>query len=321
MTADAGTNTTVVGRLPAEGLLAITGDDRATWLQGMISQDVRTLTPGMGRYGCAVDGKGRIVADFQIYAAPARAALLLATPRERVAPLKEHLERFLVTEDVTLADESGTVEILTVQGPEADRLLGHPAQDLGSLQVGESTVRAARRVRGPDPGYDLWVAPGRTQAVLDALRAGGASPGDASDLLRRRVMGAIPAWPDDLDARTIPLEACLDDAIHWEKGCYLGQEVIARMAHRGHTNRELRQVRVAAREAPPRNTPLFPLDGEDRACGRITSAVFVPEIGAVLALAFVRRSHFVAGTRMRLGDAGPEAIVTDRRIRAALVDR
>ena len=289
-------------QMPELGVLEIQGADRASWLQGMVTQDVVTLADGDSRYGTVVSQKGKLLADFQIRADGAR--FLLVLPAERVAAIVEHLDARLIIEDVVMTPP--TLTVVTLQGPGAETLLPVAADAI-----------AVRRSHTGGPGFDLLIEAADADSLTGALVHAGAMPWSREALESARIAAAIPRWGAELDETVIPLEAGLTDAIHWGKGCYLGQEVIARMAHRGHTNRELRQLRVSGDQVPAAGAELWPA-GQDakKAVGRVTSAARVD--GGVLALGFVRRKHFQAGARLQVVDAERrmEAEVVGVRMRA-----
>ena len=311
----------VLSRLPHRGLLNVAGDDRVPWLQGLVTQDLKSLNPGDSSYGCVLSLKGRVLTDFQVYAAPT--ALLLTMPRDRVGPVIEHLSKRLVIEEVALQDESESTVTFTVQGPTSAQILGEPDTDYSSKVIANTPVRLALRGWTGQLGYDVLVPANRADAVFEALVQAGAESVELQSLETARISAGIPRYGMDFDETTIPLEACLGDAIHWNKGCYLGQEVIARMAHRGHTNRELRRLHVNSPEPPTPNTLLFAPGQEAKAIGRITSAAWNPVSERVFAMAYVRRKWFEPGTTLSLNTSeneAAEATILDETIRNLVPD-
>lgn len=305
--------------LPWLGVLAVSGSERAEWLHAMITQDVLTMSPLEVRYACAVNLKGKVLADFQLANDSDR--LLLEMDRERIAPLIAHLDARIITEDVELSDLSEDLHVLTVQGPDAARLLDlKEPGSLAQVTLGGRPALVVPRSHTGAPGFDLLVAPTDAAIISAALHDAGAVAMAAQDLDAARIRAAIPRYGLDMDDTVFPLEAGLTDAIHWSKGCYLGQEVIARMAHRGHTNKELRLLRVDGPPPAP-GSLLWPGDPEaTKSVGRITSAA--ASEGGSLALGYVRRKHFAPGTRLlvqsKTGDAAGRspAEVMDTRVRA-----
>lgn len=284
------------GWLPIDdlGLITVTGDDRQSWLQGMMTQDVSNIEKGEARYTAILNIKGRVVSDGHVYSHGEQ--LLLTVPRGRVQTVIDHLEARLITEDAELSDATARYQWATLQGPDAPGLLGTEA-GVASLVVSGQEVLALRHRRTGQAGYDLLYPAAVTPAPLAPVW----SP---DDLEARRLEGAVPRFGADFDDEMIALEACLVDAIHWKKGCYLGQEVVTRMAHRGHTNKELRLCSVAGTVAP--DAEVWALDG-------IKAQGVVKSVSAGRAFALLRRAIFEPGTRLRAGDA--ELVVLPTRIR------
>ncbi len=271
--------------VPMKDLAAveISGADALTWLQGMITQDVLDLEAGESRYAAALTVKGKVLADLQLIVVDG--AAVLEVPADRRDALIEHLSKRFVIEDVVLTPLEGA--IVTLQGEGAvDKAAG--------LDCRARWIRSHTGLEGVD-------------VLVDDARAVLGSTPDA-DLEPLRIRAAIPKFGVDFGEDTIPLEAGLLDAIHWSKGCYLGQEVIARMSHRGHTNRELRRLTVPPDASLNAGVALLPPDGTDKPVGRITS------VAGGHALAMVRRKWFEAGTTL-LAD-GHEVVVDEVRMRA-----
>jgi len=236
----------------------------------------------------------------------------------QIAPMVESLQKYIVAERITFDELIGTTTIITVQGPAADKVLGHPQADLTLADFAGVSLRIARHRRGPHDGYDLLVPSDAVDSVIAELTTQGALAVSQDDLEIVRIEAAIPRHGVDVDDSIIPLEAGMLDAIHWEKGCYVGQEVLARMYHRGHTNKELRQLTISGDSLPDTGAKIFPSTGEDKACGTITCSVFSPKLESILALGYVRRKYFDAGTALHVSVAGHlvDAQVTSQTIRA-----
>ena len=298
----------MVACLSDEGVVAISGRHRVRWLNGMVTQDVKSLAPGQGRYGCVVDVKGKVVADFDVFTEGDRFLLRLASAR--VAPTLEHLRRYVVAEDVRMTDLSSERSVVAVRGLRAAEVLGRPAADVTLAALGGVEVLVARSRRAGPDAWDVLGPADAGRAIVGDLVRRGAEVATPAALEARRVALAVPRFGPDFDETTIPLEARLDDAVHGSKGCYLGQEVIARMAHRGHTNKELRQLRLDG--DVPAGAELWPVEGGPKAVGRLTS------VAAGLALGWVRREHFAPGTTLVAvaGAVRVLAVITDRAIRA-----
>jgi folate-binding protein YgfZ len=283
------------------GLLRVAGGDRVRWLDGMVSNDVASLAPGPERSGCRallLTRQGRIVADPHVLLRPD--AFWLELPRAALAHTREVLDRFIIADDVTLEDASDAAERLSIEGPRAAATLAPELADhaCGELSLGgHEVVVAAYGLAGA--GRQLFVPPGATDAVVSALLE--ASPelveagAEALEILR--IEAGVPALGPELDEEVLPAEARLEGAVSTTKGCYTGQEVVARMASRGRVSHLLVGLRFEG-DAPP--LPGSALEHEGKAVGEITSACTSPSEGAI-ALAFVRSAQAEPGTCLDAG--------------------
>ena len=268
------------------GSLELRGSDRHSFLQGMVSNDVAALAPGDVRHAALLDTTGHILADLRVHAFPE--ALVVETNAACLPTLHQTLDKLLIMEDVTLADVSEQWVILSVLGDGAASLADPPGNK--------------RPLSVPlAPGYDLWLQPDAEPSALVMLAEAGAVTltDDEAEVLR--VEAGIPAWGHELSPSILLPETGMEDAVSYTKGCYVGQEIVARLHARGHANRALRHL-LMSQEAPvpPSGATLrVPEDGPEpgREIGRITSAVASPGFGGrALALAYVRREYWEPGT-------------------------
>ena len=270
------------------GLLELRGADRHTFLQGMVSNDVLALAPGDTRHAALLDSTGHILADLHVHAFPD--ALVVETDPACLAMLHGTLDKLLIMEDVTLDGR------LRPHGPFSPRA-GEGAASLADLP-GEK----ARPLTVPlAPGFDLWLPAAERDTAWEALTAAGAVRLDEDSAEALRVEAGIPAWGHELSPAVLLPEAGMDDAVSYTKGCYVGQEIVARLHARGHTNRALRPILLAedAPVPPVGATVHVPEDGPEpgREIGRITSAVASPKHGGQsLALAYIRKEYLADGT-------------------------
>ena len=267
------------------GLLELRGTDRAAFLQGMVSNDVVGLAPGASCHAALLDSTGHTLADLHIHVFPE--ALVVETDPDCFATLHGTLDKLLIMEDVTLSDVSDRWAIFSVFGS------GAVPADL----PGEKRTPAIPLA----PGFDLWLPAAGRESAWAALTAAGVVLLDANSSEALRVEAGIPAWGHELSPSVLLPEAGMDDAVSYTKGCYVGQEIVARLHARGHTNRALRQILLAedAPVPPVGATVHVPEDGPEpgREIGRITSAVASPKHGGQsLALAYVRKEYLADGT-------------------------
>jgi folate-binding protein YgfZ len=222
------------------------------------------------------------------------------------APLAERFETLIFSEDVQAKDASD-IAVLGVHGPSAARMIQHATgvsvADLGS-QYDNITVESLTIVRDDAlgvPGFDVYVPGSDRDAIRTKLIEAGAVPvsDDVAEALR--IEAGRPRFGVDMTTDTIPLEAGIEDrAISFTKGCYVGQEVIVRVMHRGHGRvaRRLVSIVIDGGDVPARGDKI--LLG-DRTVGEITSATASPKVGSPLALGYVQREHAVAGTELTVG--------------------
>jgi folate-binding protein YgfZ len=276
------------------------GADRATFLQGMLTNEVASLAPGTGCPALLLTIQGRVTADVRV-AAIDDAFLLDVDVRARAA-FVEALDKLIIADEVELGEPAPPVALIGLDGPGAERLLaGTRAAGLAPyahapIEVAGAGVRAQRASEVRGPGFVLHVRAADASVVWDALAGQGALPCGMKALEARRVEVGVPRIGVDMDGSTLALEVPVEEVISATKGCYLGQEVVARGTARGHVNRRLVGLRLEGPE-PPSGAPLM-RDG--REVGRLTSVARAFGAGGLAALGFVRREHWEPGTDLRV---------------------
>lgn len=284
-------------------LILVTGGDAYSWLQGMVSNDVRQLQERANRIrACILNATGHILADLAIVKHPAGLLLdfdLLC--RERILAL---LEGFIITEDVELVDRNDTLVCLSLQGP--------IAPDVGSHVAVEMFEAAAPADHTGAGGLDFYVERSQSSALRKRLMELGAASVGQETIEVLRIEAGIPKYGADMDEETIPLEAGLEAThISYTKGCYVGQEIIARIQSRGHTNRSLTGFFAQGSGEPrPGDTILLPEeDAMAKPVGRLTSVAVSPDLGQTIGLGMLRHEYRTIGTRVR-SESGAELTVT-----------
>jgi folate-binding protein YgfZ len=278
-------------------LVHATGADRAAFLQGMLTADVAALAPGGGCPALLLTIQGRVTADLRVVAL-ADALVLDVDVRARDG-LVAALDALIIADEVELAGPPDPTALVGVEGPGAAALLGRAAAGLApyahtEVAVAGVCVRVQRASEVHGPGFVLHVPAGQAPAVWDALAAAGGVPSGMAALEGRRVELGVPRFGLDMDGATLALEVPVESAISATKGCYLGQEVVARGTARGHVNRRLVGLSLEGPEPPP-GAPLV-RDGKE--VGRLTSVARGFGRGALVALGFVRREHWEPGTEL-----------------------
>lgn len=312
-------------RLEGRGWLAVAGDDRADFLQGLLTNDVAALAPGSGCYAACLTPQGRMTADMFVFAD--RERLLLDVDGGVADRLRERFEELVFTEDVRIDDLTPGWAAYAVHGPGAGDVAaaltggGAPRLAVCGHRAVDFKAGAGWLARTDDlgvEGYRVVVERPAAEPLRRALAAAGAVAVEPAAAEVVRVESGRPRFPADLDHDTIPLEAGIADrAISFDKGCYVGQEVIVRILHRGQ-GRVARRLagltfeRSAAADAPlPASGAAVFRGGEQ--VGRVTSAVRSPAAGAVIALGYVRRELAEAegtGVDVALGAGRAPAVVT-----------
>jgi folate-binding protein YgfZ len=278
------------GILPRDdrGRILLRGADRKAYLQGLLSNDILALQPGGWCYAALLTAQGRMIADMRVF--DLGEAILMDLAREVTDAVVEHLEKFVITEDVSVENRTDTWGQVGVYGPQAASIVQRataPDAALVKFSLPSDDIGVS--------GVDLIVDAADEPRLVAALEAAGALRVDPSVAEITRVEAGIPKFLVDMDTHTIPLEAGIEDrAISMSKGCYVGQEVIVRVLHRGGGRVAKKLVRLTIDGKAERDDAIF---AGEREVGRITSAVDSPSAGRI-ALGYVHRDFTEAGTQL-----------------------
>lgn len=282
--------------------IELTGKDRASFLHNLCTNEIKKLSPGSGCEAFLTNVQGKILAHVLVFC---RAdSLVLETVPGQAEAIMSHLDRYLIREDVQLLDRSVAWCELLVAGKKSIGLLRQlvsadpPAELAHHLDAEMNSVNVSiRRIEITRPVCYLVSAPaGNLASVAAALEQAGATRCGAGVLEMARIEAGWPLYGLDITDKNLPQEVNRDaKAISFTKGCYLGQETVARIDALGHVNRMLVRVRFSALEIPAAGTPLI---ADDKTVGQVTSAAYSPQLAAPLALAYVRREFHAAGTRL-----------------------
>ncbi len=306
--------------LSFRGRLCLAGTERKRFLHGQVTNNVNDLTPGQGCYAALTTAKGKMQSDLNIYCLPDE--LLLDFEPGLSATVIPRLEKYIIADDVQVADMADQYGMLSVQGPKAESIITNaglglemPASAFSFTSAKDSAgneVYCMNQPRGRSTGFDLFVPAlqlEQTAAKLlgSARNAGGRACGwQALEMVR--IEAGIPRFGADMDETNLPPETGIENrAISYSKGCYIGQEVIARIRTYGQVSKTLRRLTLAAdlKELPKQGDKLF-LDGKE--AGYITSALASPAFKANIALGYVRREYQQPGTELILHSAGGESL-------------
>lgn len=298
------------------GKVTVSGRDRQAFLQGMLSNEVKGLLPGQGTAAAFLDAHGKVMALLHVLACEDR--VLLELPPGLTAKTLALIDRYLISEKAYFEAADESFVVLAVEGAGAPVLLASlagrslelaPHQHV-EVAIAGAPVRVVRRSETDGAGFQCWTPPFHGAALWRALVDAGARPVGAEALDILRVEAGIAWYGRDVDETVILPETRLEHLVSYHKGCYIGQEVVARVKYRGHVNRALTGLVLEGDRIPAAGSPVVALDTE---IGRITSAVRSIALAAPIALGYVRREHLTPGTpvTVRDGDARIAAHVAE----------
>jgi len=257
--------------LDSRGRIAARGRDRARLLHNITSNEVKKMVPGDSCYAFLLNPQGRIQADLHLLCL-ADHFLIDTDPglREKVY---QHIRRYIIADQVELEDVSTQTASLGVEGPAAASL---------NVALGDCTV-APITVTG-QPGYRIYCAAEHKPALIALFESLGAKPASDHDARLVRIENGKPLYGEDIRDTTLPQETQQMQAISFTKGCYLGQEIVERIRAQGRVNKKLERLELEGSD-PPAPGAKLQVDGRD---AEVTSAVYSPHFGKVIALAYVR---------------------------------
>jgi glycine cleavage system T protein len=295
-----------------QGKVRLTGNDRVRFLNGMVTNDIKALAPGQGCQAALLNVKGHLLAVVTVTAAAE--GFWIETDPQRLPVVMQTLDRYIIGDEVELADESEAWGILGLHGPRAadclSRLLGTAVPEGAEYThlpgtLGGIPVRAVRQAYTGDEGFDLWLPREGLAAAWEALwalrEAFGLVPVGLVALNTLRVEAGIGWYGVDMDEANLAMEALPDKAVSFTKGCYIGQEVVIRIAHRGHVNKRLVGLSLAGEAVP---APDARVVAGERQVGRVTSAIRSPSLGRVIALGYVHRDFMAVGSKVAVEHDG-----------------
>lgn len=298
--------------------IVVSGKDRGAYLHGLFTNDIASLTAGTGCYTAYLTPQGRMLADLWAY--ELGDVLLLSMSVEVRDAVLAKLDQFIFTEDVQLGDVTATFRGTGVVGPRASEMVARvlpidrAALDRLPLHGNLRTTfqeQPAIVIRASDlgvDGYDVLVDVTETDALRAALASSGAVPLDTATADSLRVEAGVPKFHVDMTEETIPLEAGIETrAISMTKGCYVGQEVIIRVLHRGHGRVAKRLVGLVLSEGA-RSARGAPVHAQDRAIGSLTSVAWSPALSRPIALGYLHRDFVEPGARVLIDGAEAEVV-------------
>ena len=305
------------------GRIVVSGADRGTYLQGLLTNDIQALRAGQGCYSAYLTPQGRMIADMYVY--ELGDVILLTTIHDVKDAVLFKLDQFVFAEDVQLGDVTASFAQFAIVGPQAAQVV---ASVMGSISESALTAMpehgnarvdwrgsaaiVTRTTDAGEAGYDVYVESTQADGLRAAVAAAGVPLLDSSLAEAIRIEAGVPAFHRDMDEETIPLEAGIESrAISFTKGCYVGQEVIVRVVHRGHGRvaRKLVGLRVESDRVPAVGTTVQ-AGGDDagREVGRVTSSTWSPALNQPIALGYVHRDFVEPGTELTIDGAAAKVV-------------
>jgi folate-binding protein YgfZ len=283
------------------GQIAVGSADRVRWLNGMLTNNIQGLAEGAGNYSFVLNAQGRILGDCDAYSLVDQ--LLVMTNRSQIPALTAHFDHFIIMDDVVLEDVSSTRTALGLAGPLAPQLLAALGITLPAASTPNTLWLLQTRICGipvqltggyptASPRFELWCANENVRMLWDVLLAAGAIPCGIRAAEALRVLDATPRYGVDITERYLPQETSQMRALHFAKGCYLGQEIVERIRSRGAVHRRLALFTLSTEPAalPVELTAV----GDNAVAGRITSTALyngtLYGLGVVRSEAVERRS-------------------------------
>ena len=284
--------------LSARGRIAVRGRDRARLLHNLTSNDIKKLGAGSGCYAFLLSPQGRIQADLTLLACDNQ--ISLDTEPELREKIAQHIRRYIVADQVDLEDVTVATCAIALEGPESAAFLEKaggvaPVADYQHVAWGETIV--ARISLTGQPGFRVYGATGAAAEIIRRLEEAGAQPASDEDARLVRIENGRPRYGEDIRDTSLAQETGQMHAVSFNKGCYLGQEIVERIRAQGHVNRKL--VRLRLDSAVPAGAILTVAGTE---AGEITSSACSPSQGNAVALACVRSSYAAPGQALAAGD-------------------
>ena len=293
--------------LGGRGMLVLTGEDRVRWLNGMVTNNTRDLPLNHGNYSLLLNAQGRIQGDLLAY--NRGDYILVITDIAQVGKIKGIFDKYIIMDDVEVADISEKLTAIGVAGPQSRDVLVKAGFTIPELTAGKVAdiewsgfgVTVARGLGDRGESYEIWFAFGNEATVWDALVKAGAIPVGFEALEWLRILNGIPRYGIDMTERYLPQETGQTRALHFAKGCYIGQEIVERIRSRALLHRALTGFEIEG--APP--AAGSPVMGSEKQVGEVTSSASIPldDSTRSFALGYIRNESSAPGTQVRIGEA------------------
>lgn len=294
--------------LTARAKFALTGGDRIRWLNGMVTNNVRDLAAGRGIYAFLLNPQGHILGD--LYAYNRGDSLVIDTDQSQSEKLLATFDHYIIMDDVEITNISDKLTAIGIAGPKVRKVLRAAGFEIGELEPRQFVdviwqnvaVTVVRGDNASVESYELWLPPDQVTLLRDALLKVGATPVGTTALELLRIAAGIPRYGQDIRERDLPQETEQQRALHFSKGCYIGQEIVERIRSRGSVHRKFTGFEV---QGPlPAVGAKIQTDGRD--IGEITSVASLPVADGErsVALGYIRREVAIPGKQFQLGNTG-----------------
>ena len=285
---------------PGRGLIEVSGSEAVQFLNGLITNDVKTLEDNTWMLAAFPNVQGRLLAIVRVLRLGER--FLFDTEAATHEKVLQNLFRFTFAGDFKVRDLSGEFSLISIQGKQSAEIcekvfLALPAKSqIEQLRFQNEEVIAIRSTHTAEDGFDLFAPKDLVETISNEFKTLGAIKIGVEARETLRIEAGIPSYGVDADETTVVLETGLDEAVSFKKGCYVGQEIIARIHFRGHVAKQLAGLILDEAAAVAPNDELKSAEG--KAAGRITSTIFSPVLGKRIALALVRYEFLAPGTEL-----------------------
>jgi aminomethyltransferase len=307
------TSTCGVYPLSSRAKIRLTGSDRVRWLNGMVTNNVRDLQADHGVYAFLLNPQGHILGDLHAY--QRGDSILVDTDHSQREKILATFDHYIIMDDVEVTDISDALTAIGVTGPNAGAVLhtaGLRIPELDPLQIAnlewqQIRVSVVRGEHADYPSCEIWIAPDSAKKMIDALLASGATLADPAALELYRVALGVPRYGQDIRERDLPQETEQARALNFNKGCYIGQEIVERIRSRGNVHRKF--TGFVGTGPPP--APGTKIQVQSKDVGEITSSATIPAAQGdrAVALGYIRRELGIPGKEILIAES--TTIVTE----------
>lgn len=297
--------------LSSRGRILVSGSEAVMFLNGLITNDIKSLALNSWMPAAFANVQGRLLAAVRIV--HREDGFLIDTEGSTREAVMKLIDRFMMAGDFKVVDLTGETAQFSVQGQMAretvQKVFGAQAANLErqkslTLELGGAAVTLIRATHTAEDGFDLFVNRDHSAVLRNALTNSGARAVSEATFETLRIEAGIPRYGIDMDETNVVTETNLDDSVSFTKGCYVGQEIIVRIKHRGHVAKKLTGIVLRDSKTAPREAKISSVDG--REIGRITSSTFSPKLNRAIALGYVKYDHLDPGTAVNVTSAESE---------------